>query len=55
MPPEYDRKQEIDSLLDDEFKKEKGFFRRHLIVILAMIPIVFFNMMTLLVMLGVIR
>ncbi|MBI2579646.1 MAG: hypothetical protein HYW27_01970 [Candidatus Aenigmarchaeota archaeon] len=57
MTPDYDRKkQEIDRLLDEEFRKkmEKGFLRRHLLLILALIPIVFFNMLTLLVILGVI-
>ncbi len=57
MTPDYDRKkQEIDSLLDEEFekKKEKGFFHRHIILILALIPIVLFNMLTLLAILRVI-
>ncbi|MBI2173241.1 MAG: hypothetical protein HYT73_03480 [Candidatus Aenigmarchaeota archaeon] len=35
-------------------EKGKGFFRRHLLLILALIPIVFFNTLTLLAILGVI-
>src|SRR3989344_1470304 len=50
-----ERKREIDRLLDEEFrKKEKGFMRRHILLIMALIPIIFFNMLTLLVIIGVI-